>query len=162
MGNRLFSRPLSFSYRETACRAARPEPEQPGCSRTSVKALRTWSVPGKCFGTHCDRRHKVRLDRLSCLTSLSAWNNKNQRSLFWPSEGTHESWWRTLGCTVLAKGIKKNWLTQRALKWLNAHKLLSNLEDDLGDLKDELAKHFLHSHVKVVGYMAFFRACTPS
>lgn len=66
------------------------------------------------------------------------------------------------GCTVLAKGIKKNWFAQRALKQLNAHKLLSNLEDDLEDLKDELAKHFLESHVKVVGYMAFFRACTPS
>lgn len=66
------------------------------------------------------------------------------------------------GCTVLAKGIKKNWLTQRALKWLNAHGLLSSLEDDLGDLKDELAKYFQNSHVKVVGYMAFFRAYTQS
>lgn len=66
------------------------------------------------------------------------------------------------GCTVLAKGVKKNWLAQWALKRFNAYKLLTNSEDDLEDLKEELSRRFLNSHVAVVGYMAFFRACNPS
>lgn len=66
------------------------------------------------------------------------------------------------GCTILAQGVKKNWLAQRALKRFNAQKLLTNLEDDLECLKKELAKRFQHSSVETVGYMAFFSARSPS
>jgi len=60
------------------------------------------------------------------------------------------------GCTILNKGVKKSRPAQWTMNWLNRQKVFANLDDDLGDLREELSKRFRDNDVQVIGCMALF------
>jgi 2-polyprenyl-3-methyl-5-hydroxy-6-metoxy-1,4-benzoquinol methylase len=62
------------------------------------------------------------------------------------------------GCTILNKGVKKSQLAQWTMNRLNRRKVFTNLEDDLGDLREELSQRFQDNDVQVIGCMALFWA----
>jgi len=62
------------------------------------------------------------------------------------------------GCTILNKGVKKSKRAQWTMNLLNRRKVFTNLEDDVGDLREELSKRFQDNDVKVIGCMALFWA----
>jgi len=62
------------------------------------------------------------------------------------------------GCTVLNKGVDRNPLARLTLYFMNARGHMSNKQDDLEGLKQNLAECFPESSVKVVGCVALFSA----
>ena len=62
------------------------------------------------------------------------------------------------GCTILNTGMERNPLARLTLHLMNAMGYLSNKQDDLEGLKQNLAECFSESSVKVVGFMALFSA----
>ncbi|HEY8026407.1 MAG TPA: class I SAM-dependent methyltransferase [Burkholderiaceae bacterium] len=62
------------------------------------------------------------------------------------------------GTTVLAQGVKKNFLAGPALWLLNAIGLFNNQRDNARDLECVLRRHFLLVEFEVVGVVAFFAA----
>ena len=64
------------------------------------------------------------------------------------------------GCTILCRGVERNPLARLTLYFMNARGYLSNRQDDLDGLKQNLAECFPESSVKVVGCVALFWART--
>ncbi len=62
------------------------------------------------------------------------------------------------GCTILYGGVKRSPQATLWLNYMNAFHLLTNKEDDLEELKQNLAECFTRSSVKVVGCVALFWA----
>jgi len=62
------------------------------------------------------------------------------------------------GCTLLNTGMERNPLARLTLHFMNAMGYLSNKQDDLEGLKQNLAEGFQESSVKVVGCVALFWA----
>ena len=62
------------------------------------------------------------------------------------------------GCTILYGGVKRSPLATLALNFINARGYLTNKQDDLDGLKQNLAECFPESSVKVVGCVALFSA----
>lgn len=62
------------------------------------------------------------------------------------------------GCTILNTGMERNLLARLTLCFMNARGHLSNRQDDLGGLEQNLKECFRESSVKVVGCVALFWA----
>ena len=62
------------------------------------------------------------------------------------------------GYTLLGKGVSRTWLARMTMYHLNARRVFSNRDDDPDGLREELARRFQDSGVKVVGCMALFWA----
>jgi SAM-dependent methyltransferase len=62
------------------------------------------------------------------------------------------------GCTVLYKGVKRSPLATLGMNYMNAIRVLTNKQDDLDGLKQNLEECFPESSVEVVGCMALFSA----
>ena len=62
------------------------------------------------------------------------------------------------GCTVLYRGVKRSPLATLVMNYMNAIRVLTNRQDDLEGLKQNLAECFSESSVKVVGCVALFSA----
>ena len=65
---------------------------------------------------------------------------------------------RLFGCTVLGKGVKRSPPGILLVNCMNAVRVLTNKQDDLEGLRQNLAECFSESSVKLVGYMALFSA----
>jgi SAM-dependent methyltransferase len=65
---------------------------------------------------------------------------------------------RVFGCTILNKGVDRNPLARLTLCFMNARGHMSNKQDDLEGLKQNLAETFSENSVKVVGCVALFSA----
>jgi len=62
------------------------------------------------------------------------------------------------GCTILNRGVERNPLARLTLHFMNARGHMSNKQDDLEGLKQNLTECFPESSVKVVGCVALFSA----
>jgi len=62
------------------------------------------------------------------------------------------------GCTILNRGVERNPLARLTLYLMNARGYLSNKQDDLEGLEQNLKGCFPESSVKVVGCVALFSA----
>ena len=62
------------------------------------------------------------------------------------------------GCTLLGRGVERNPLARLTLYFMNARGYLSNKQDDLEGLEQNLSECFPESSVKVVGCVALFSA----
>ncbi len=62
------------------------------------------------------------------------------------------------GCTILYRGVKRSPLATLALYFNNARGYLTNKQDDLEGLKQNLTECFSESSVKLVGCVALFSA----
>jgi SAM-dependent methyltransferase len=62
------------------------------------------------------------------------------------------------GCTILYSGVKRNLPGTLWMSYMNALRVLTNRQDDLEGLKQNLAECFPESSVKVVGCVALFWA----
>lgn len=62
------------------------------------------------------------------------------------------------GTTVLAKGVKPNWLARYFLKFFNFIGVFINHEDSLDELTEALNKHFKNVEISVEGSTAIFVA----
>jgi SAM-dependent methyltransferase len=62
------------------------------------------------------------------------------------------------GSTILYKGVKRHPLATLTLKLVNRKGIMTNMEDDVAVLKQNLSHHFARSEVRVVGCVALFWA----
>jgi ubiquinone/menaquinone biosynthesis C-methylase UbiE len=62
------------------------------------------------------------------------------------------------GSTIMPSRVKKNWLSDFTLKRVNQRGIMTNLDDTVEDLKEQLNRYFSESSVTVIGYVALFRA----
>ena len=62
------------------------------------------------------------------------------------------------GTTVLAKGVKQNWLARHFMKFFNFIGVFINHDDSLADLTETLQKYFDQVDIKVEGSTAIFVA----
>src|SRR5262245_12995142 len=60
------------------------------------------------------------------------------------------------GATLLGRGVEPGWVARRAMKFLNARRVFSNENDDLGGLEEALRPRFSQTWVRVVGCVALF------
>jgi hypothetical protein len=65
---------------------------------------------------------------------------------------------RLFGCTLLYGGVKRGLPATLWINCMNAMRTLTNRQDDLEGLKQNLAECFPQSSVKVVGCVALFWA----
>ena len=64
------------------------------------------------------------------------------------------------GATLLGDGAKQTWIAQRAMKHLNARRILSNEKDSLERLRVELTRRFSDVSLDTIGCMALFTGRT--
>ncbi|MFC1991606.1 class I SAM-dependent methyltransferase [Chloroflexota bacterium] len=62
------------------------------------------------------------------------------------------------GSVILHKGVKTNLVADLALKWNNRKGIMTNLDDDIRDVKETLSQYFSESMVWMTGYVVFFWA----
>ncbi len=62
------------------------------------------------------------------------------------------------GSTILSNSTRRNPLATLILKVDNRMGILTNLDDTIDDLEENLSRHFSDSSVQVIGYIALFRA----
>ncbi|MCX9012910.1 MAG: hypothetical protein OIN66_17550 [Candidatus Methanoperedens sp.] len=62
------------------------------------------------------------------------------------------------GSTILWNGVNNSFLARYFINVNNAKGVMTNKQDDLDSLKQNLEQHFLESSVKIVGSMALFWA----
>ena len=62
------------------------------------------------------------------------------------------------GCTILNKGVKKNFAAKLMIFMTNRKKVFSNLDDDAEGLKQELSERFENISINIIGCMALFSA----
>lgn len=62
------------------------------------------------------------------------------------------------GSTILYKGARANPVGDLALRWNNRTGFMTNLDDDIEDVKATLSRYFPESRVWRTGYMVFFWA----
>ena len=60
------------------------------------------------------------------------------------------------GTTILAKGVKQNFLAKRLMKIYNAKKIFSNTDDDIVDLEILMEENFKDYTIHIKGSVAFF------
>ena len=83
---------------------------------------------------------------------------KTKRVVFENLRGVLNPEGTLFGCTILNKGVERNPLARLTLCFMNARGHMSNRQDDLEGLKQNLAECFPASSVKVVGCVALFSA----
>lgn len=83
---------------------------------------------------------------------------KTKRVVFENLRGVLKPGGTLFGCTILYRGVKRSPLATLALYLNNARGYLTNKQDDLEGLKQNLAECFPESSVKVVGCIALFWA----
>jgi len=62
------------------------------------------------------------------------------------------------GCTVLYRGVKRNPLATLMANIINASRVMTNKEDDVEGLQQNLDRYFSEDSVKVIGCVALFWA----
>jgi ubiquinone/menaquinone biosynthesis C-methylase UbiE len=62
------------------------------------------------------------------------------------------------GSTIPYKGVRHSFLAEYFINTNNARGIMTNKQDDLEGLEQNLAQHFSDSSVKAIGSMALFRA----
>jgi len=62
------------------------------------------------------------------------------------------------GCTILCGGVKRSPLATLVLHFMNARGYMSNKQDDLNSLRQDLTECSSENSVKVVGCVALFSA----
>jgi len=62
------------------------------------------------------------------------------------------------GATLLYKGVKRNLLATYQFWWTNLFGFMTNKQDDIDGLEQNLRKHFSESHIEVIGCEALFWA----
>jgi len=62
------------------------------------------------------------------------------------------------GCTVLYRGVKRNPLATLMAQIINASRVMTNKEDDVEGLQQNLDRYFSEGSVKVIGCVALFWA----
>lgn len=62
------------------------------------------------------------------------------------------------GSTIMPSKVRKNWLSDFTLKRVNHRGIMTNLDDNVEDLKEQLDRYFSESSVKIIGYEALFWA----
>ncbi|MFC2068422.1 class I SAM-dependent methyltransferase [Chloroflexota bacterium] len=62
------------------------------------------------------------------------------------------------GATLLYKGVKRNPLATYLFWWTNVFGFMTNKQDDLEGLEENLRAHFSESHIEVIGCEALFWA----
>ena len=60
------------------------------------------------------------------------------------------------GTTFLYHGVKRSLLATRFFYWLNLLGIMTNKQDDVEDLKQNLTRHFTESNIEVIGCGALF------
>jgi len=83
---------------------------------------------------------------------------KTKRVVFENLRGVLKPGGTLFGCTILYRGVKRSPLATLALNLNNARGYLTNKQDDMEGLKQNLAECFPESSVKVVGCIALFSA----
>lgn len=60
------------------------------------------------------------------------------------------------GTTLLYRGVKRNFLATYFFYWLNLLGIMTNKQDDIEGLKQNLVRHFTESDIEVIGCGALF------
>jgi len=62
------------------------------------------------------------------------------------------------GSTIMPNKVRKNRLSEFTLKRVNQRGIMTNLDDTVEDLKEQLDRYFSENSVTVIGYVTLFQA----